>query len=74
MDQRERDQPWTVTNEFSSVIVELDHAGRSPRLRLVHRISGREIRLDALQLEALISLTPRELWEMLDPSDLEDAR
>ena len=63
-------ETWLVSNEFSSVVVELDRAGRSPRLRLVHRISGREIRLDALQLEALVALTTRELWDMLDPSDL----
>jgi hypothetical protein len=74
VDEHDGDEGWMVSNEFSSVIVELDHTGRSPRLRLVHRISGREIRLDALQLEALVSLTTRQLWDMLDPSDLADAR
>jgi hypothetical protein len=62
--------PWLVANEFSSVLVELDDAGRSRRLRVTHKVSGREVFLDALQLEALVSLTPRDFWEMLDPSDL----
>jgi hypothetical protein len=61
---------WLVANEFSSILVELDEAGRSARLRLTHRISGQAIYLDALQLEALVSLTPNDLWKMLDPSEL----
>lgn len=61
---------WVVANEFSAVAVRLDRAGRSPRLRVTHLASGREIALDALQLEALVSLTPQDLWAMLDPSEL----
>jgi hypothetical protein len=61
---------WLVANEFSSIVVQLDEAGRSARLRITHRISGQAIYLDALQLEALVSLTPADLWRMLDPSEL----
>jgi hypothetical protein len=61
---------WHIANEFSSMVAELDMTGRSPRLRLVHRISGRDIYLDALQLEALLKLEPRDIWRLLDPSEL----
>jgi hypothetical protein len=61
---------WLVSNEFSSMLVQLDEAGRSARLRLMHRVSGQAIYLDALQLEALLSLTPSDFWKMLDPSEL----
>jgi hypothetical protein len=64
------DGSFVVANEFSAVLVRLDDSGRSPRLHVTHRVSGREIYLDALQLEALISLRPEDLWELLDPSDL----
>lgn len=50
--------------------VELDLRGRSPRVRLQHRVSGRDIYLDALQLEALLALGPEDFWRLLDPSEL----
>jgi hypothetical protein len=61
---------WDIANEFSCMAVELDLAGRSPRIRLLHRVSGRDMYLDALQLEALLTLRPEDLWRLLDPSDL----
>ena len=61
---------WLVANEFSTMLVELDDSGRSPRLHVVHRISGREIFFDALQLEALLKLAPEDIWRLLDPSEL----
>jgi hypothetical protein len=67
-----REPGWLVSNEFSSVVVELDEAGRSRRLRVTHRVSGRVIYLDALQLEALVSLTAEDFWAMLDPSGVGD--
>lgn len=61
-------EEWLIANEFSRVVAGLDRRGRSPRLRLTHVRSGLDICLDALQLEALVTLSPEVFWSFLDPS------
>ena len=57
-----------VTNEFASVAVSIDHAGKSPRLRLEDLRTGRVGYLDALELETLAWLPDGALHGLLDPS------
>lgn len=57
-----------VANEFASVAVTIDHAGNSPRLRLVDQKTGRVGYLDALELETLAWLPDGALHGLLDPS------
>ncbi|MGG1596547.1 hypothetical protein [Paenibacillus naphthalenovorans] len=42
-----------ITNEFASVMVEIDSNGNSHRLKIQDCRTGRVIYLDALQLESL---------------------
>ncbi|WP_044476271.1 hypothetical protein [Rhodococcus aetherivorans] len=57
-----------IHSEFAQVRVEVDHHGKSPRLRLEDMRSGRVRYLDALELETIVWLRDEHLAELLDPS------
>lgn len=57
-----------IGNEFAEVSVRVDHQGRSPRLLLTDRRTGRSRFLDALELETIIWLPDGHMQQLLDPS------
>jgi ketosteroid isomerase-like protein len=58
----------TVSSEFATVEIGVDHAGNGPRLRIEDQKSGRVGYLDALELETLAWLPEGGLHPLLDPS------
>lgn len=57
-----------VGNEFASVEVSVDTAGRVPRLILRDVMSGRARHIDPLVLEALIHMTEETMRALADPN------
>ena len=57
-----------VVNEFAAVLVSIDAAGNSPRLRIEDQKTGHVGFLDALELETLAWLPDGALQKFLDPS------
>jgi hypothetical protein len=60
--------PLVVANEFARVSVSLDRTANGPRLLVTDLETGREIRLDPLELEGLTRLTHEAIARMVAPS------
>lgn len=60
-------RPLVVANEFARVSVALDRTANGPRLLVRDLETGREIRLDPLELEGLTRLTHDAFAEVVAP-------
>jgi hypothetical protein len=59
--------PLVVGNEFARVSVALDRTANGPRLLVRDLETGREIRLDPLELEGLTRLTHDAFAQIVTP-------
>ncbi|MGK2882358.1 MAG: hypothetical protein ACSLE6_16700 [Mycobacterium sp.] len=59
---------WLLRNEFATVVLELDEAANSPRLKITDARTGRSGYLDALSLERLSRARPSDLAPIMSPS------
>ncbi|MBL7493516.1 hypothetical protein I6A60_33535 [Frankia sp. AgB1.9] len=57
-----------VGNEFASVEISVDTAGRVPRLVLRDVTSGRARHIDPLVLEALVHMSDETMRSLADPN------
>jgi hypothetical protein len=58
----------SLSSEFGSVTVEVDHQANGPRLRIENVQNGRVVYLDPLEVASLTWLTHDRLGPFLDPS------